>query len=86
MRRFDEALRLEPNYVGALINRGRALAALGRTAEASETIRRVTQVQPGSASAHGYLAQLLHALGRESEAERELEIARRLQAAGSGRK
>jgi len=54
LRRFDEALRLDANYVGALINRGRALAALGRVEEASAALARVVQLQPGSAAAHAF--------------------------------
>lgn len=44
---LDQALRLNPRYVDALVHRAVVLDALGRSADASETLRRAREVGGG---------------------------------------
>ena len=65
----------EPRILGGL---GVALLQQGKLDEAAATYRRLVDAEP-SASAHRALAQVLVQLGREDEAQRQLERARVLE-------
>ena len=69
LRAFDEALRLNPRYVEAHLNRSIILSDLGRAEEAAEALRRAHDL--GRADATGFptmvanrLANMLAELGR----------------------
>ncbi|MFF4759093.1 tetratricopeptide repeat protein [Streptomyces sp. NPDC001292] len=70
LRRFDAALRLDPDRLAARAGRGRALAALGRTAEALTAYRQALGDRPYPEYALE-LGELYESLGSRPEA-REL--------------
>jgi predicted O-linked N-acetylglucosamine transferase (SPINDLY family) len=65
---LDRALALRPDAAGFHLNRGVALQALGRLAEAAASFLRAAELQPDWAEAHNNLANALFALGRPDEA------------------
>lgn len=66
---FNKALVLRPDFLGAMLGRGDALAALGRTEEALTVYRRSADLAPGNAMSHALRAQFLERLKRLDEAE-----------------
>jgi tetratricopeptide (TPR) repeat protein len=75
---LEQALRLKPDYPGALNNLGLALMDAGRTGEAAAAWQRLVRVQPGSAAGHCNLGNARRAEGRAGEAVAEYEAALRL--------
>ena len=65
---FDEALRLEPDFVVAHYNYGTVLAANGRLEDAVGHLRRVVAIEPDHAAASNNLGGVLQSLGRVEEA------------------
>ncbi|MCC6877634.1 MAG: tetratricopeptide repeat protein, partial [Sandaracinaceae bacterium] len=65
---LDRAIALEHGHVGAHLNRGNALRALGRDAEAAQAYRTALALDGSSAFAHNNLANLLRDHGRLDEA------------------
>ena len=80
---FDHALRLNPHYIGAQLNRAIVLSELGRLDEASASFERLRALEPGSedglpadlgnriASDHGKLGDLYLEAGRPESAVEE---------------
>src|SRR5262249_49127735 len=75
LRRATELL---PEFAMAHANRGRALAALGRTDEAIAALRQAARLEPGVALRHVELADALLAAGRPDAALLTLDEALRL--------
>lgn len=75
LRYFDAALRLDPGLRTAAAGRGRALAALGRTAEALTAYRRAPAGQPHPEHVLE-LGELYQSLGREQEARAQYDLLR----------
>ena len=65
---FDRALALKPDHADALSEKGTALAALGRDAEAAETLARAIHLRPETAQLWLERAGSLQRLGRYEEA------------------
>ncbi len=63
------ATTLRPEYAEAWYNRGVALGALGRYAEAVASYDRVIAIDPGDADAWYSRGQALRCLGRQEEAD-----------------
>ena len=63
------ATALRPEYAEAWYNRGVALGALGRYAEAVVSFDRVIAIDPGDAEAWYSRGQALRCLGRQEEAD-----------------
>jgi tetratricopeptide (TPR) repeat protein len=85
--RWDEAIAalqksiwLQPHFSGPYILLGRAYMKKGQPATAEGMLRRAIQYDPNNKAAHYLLGQLLQQTGRGEEAQRELEIAEKLQA------
>lgn len=68
LQRVESALVVDPLSEAALMNRGTALLALGRSDEAVAVYQAVTKGNPESADAHFNLGNALMASGRISEA------------------
>jgi DNA-binding winged helix-turn-helix (wHTH) protein/Flp pilus assembly protein TadD len=78
-REFERALRLEPDYPGALVGRGEALLRMGKPTEARGPLERAVRLEPDDPQAHHLLAQvLLYHDWQWEAAERHLERAMRL--------
>ncbi len=54
VKRFQELLRITPDYVPAYLQAGQALIRLGRTPEARETLERGSQVARKQNDEHAY--------------------------------
>jgi tetratricopeptide (TPR) repeat protein len=85
-RRWDDALEalqrsvwLNPFFSGPFVLMGKAYQAKGDRAAAEGMLRRAVGYDPNNKAAHYLLAQLLQQLGRTEEAQKEFEIAQRLQ-------
>ena len=80
IRHYEEALRLRPAHVNALVNLANLLARMpGRQAAALNDYEKALRLKPDYAEAHVYLANLLAMrLGRKDEALAHYEEALRL--------
>lgn len=65
---YERALELNPDYVVALDNSGRALEALGRFEEALEKYERVAELIPGVADFAANRASVLQRMGQAEQA------------------
>jgi tetratricopeptide (TPR) repeat protein len=65
---FRRALRLEPNYIGALNNIGNTLLQLGQAAEARPYLERAVQFLPTNAEGFNGRGQSYYLLSRRDEA------------------
>jgi tetratricopeptide (TPR) repeat protein len=72
IRLYTTAINAEPALFQAYYQRGVALFASGRAAEAERDFRKVVELQPGFARAHRGLGQALLDMGKTAEAAREL--------------
>ena len=43
---FDQAIKLDPNCIGAFINKGVSLKSLGRTTEALDEYKKALKIDP----------------------------------------
>ena len=68
VRRFQEALRLWPQYAEAHNNLGNALAVQGKRGEAEAACRQAIALKPDNALAHNNLGNALAAQGKLVEA------------------
>lgn len=85
--RWDEAIValqksiwLSPYFSGPYILLGKAYMKKGQAATAEGMLRRAVEYDPNNKAAHYLLGQLLRQAGRIEEAQKELEIADKLQA------
>ena len=73
--KYDEAVRLEPNFVNAYINRGLAYLGLDQYRRGVEDFDEAIRVDPSSAPAYGNRA-MAHALfGNDEAAQQDLDRA-----------
>ena len=77
---LDDALRLEPRYNEAVLEKGEALVVLGRAREALDTVRSVADRRPDDPAVASQLADIQYALGNYADAE---QLARRAVARGT---
>ncbi|MEK7745524.1 MAG: tetratricopeptide repeat protein, partial [Elusimicrobiota bacterium] len=63
VRRYEEALRIKPDYPEALNNLGALLFRQGRLAEAEGRLREAARLSPGHAKAHNNLGAVLFRRG-----------------------
>lgn len=73
----EEALRLRPNFPGALYHLGRGLLLQGRHEEARQAFEKSLELDPGFRSAHLGLAQYHLAVGEIDEATASINRARK---------
>jgi Flp pilus assembly protein TadD len=66
---FDESLRIDPNHVKSLVNRGRVLIELNRSGEALGSLAVAADLDPQSSAVHRLLGRAFAAQGRSDEAE-----------------
>jgi tetratricopeptide (TPR) repeat protein len=78
MRRYEEALRLRPNYPETHYNLATALAATGQLPAAVSHYETALRLQPNYPAAQNNLGNALVKLGRVDEAVKHYEIALRL--------
>jgi len=78
LEHYQEAVRLQPDFVDARIALGKALTSLGRAGEAIQQQSEAIRLDPQNEAAHYRLAQAYRKLGRAEEAEREFTIFRKL--------
>jgi tetratricopeptide (TPR) repeat protein len=76
LARFNAAIALDPNFVGARNNLGRLLAARGQTAEAIAEFQRVLKIDPSHLQAHYNLGALYADAGDFSKAAEHFDRAR----------
>lgn len=69
---FQEALKINPDSVSSLINRGITIVLMKRYGEAVPILRKSLQKNKDSAVAHYFLGQALANLGLFDDAEKEL--------------
>jgi tetratricopeptide (TPR) repeat protein len=68
IQNYNEALRIKPDYVAALINLGVALKKKGEIAEATEKWEKVLELNPHNPSAHSNLGLAMAQQGKYDEA------------------
>src|SRR6266851_2181460 len=75
---LELALRLRPDWAGALFNYAVVLRKLGRLADAEAALRQAIGVEPGSVPAHALLGNVLRSQARIPEALEVFGAARKL--------
>lgn len=70
----DRALTLKPSYSSALTSKGRALAGLGRNAEAIAVLKDAIEEDPAATYAHEQLGFIYMDLGRYEDAAKAFEF------------
>ena len=75
VRRYEEAIRLQPGYGDAHYNLGVALGKLGRPAEAMRQFAEAVRLTPDSVEARNNLGDSLMREGRTREAKAQFEAA-----------
>jgi Flp pilus assembly protein TadD len=81
---FRRAVEEHPEHTDYLFNLGYAHALAGNGEEALTWLREVVRFQAADADAHRVMSALLISMGRPTEAQRELELARLLGADAEG--
>lgn len=76
------AVKKNPENVDGRLELGRLLLEAGRTEEAQRELLAARRLAPGRAQTYRLLAETFRRLGRGADAERALQVARRLEAAG----
>ncbi len=79
LKLYQDALRIEPNAIGARVNMADALRALGRESEGEAILREGIEPDTGNAALHYALGLSLVRSGRSNEALEELRLAARLE-------
>lgn len=82
---FDRCLTFDPAFVHALFQRAKILFTRGDLAASLRDSRRAIALDPGFPQAHFQAAQVLARLGRQDEAQAELETYRELQSKNADR-
>jgi tetratricopeptide (TPR) repeat protein len=89
--RFDDAERLlqrsiwlDSTATGPYVLMGKVLLKKGESQLAARTLQHALSMDPNNFMAHHLLGEAFRALGRDSEARQELEIAQKLQASQNG--
>jgi tetratricopeptide (TPR) repeat protein len=73
LNEIDQALKQCPALADARVDRGRALMALNRNAEAATDLKLATEAHPNDPGAHFLLAKALRATGKTAEAQVEMQ-------------
>jgi tetratricopeptide (TPR) repeat protein len=81
IRLATQALAVRPVMAPALLVRGRALLATGKSTETLVDFKQAASVAPANATAHFQLARAYRQLGMNREAQDEEAIFKRLQEA-----
>ena len=79
IQKFRQAVELEPDYAGVMVNLGTLLNKVGRHAEALPILRRALEIDPRDAGGHQALASALYGVGYVEEPEQHFNEALRLQ-------
>ena len=80
MTLYRATLRLNPDHFGANLMLGRLMAMQNQAEAALPYLRKAVGLEPGSADAHRFLANVYLELGQHENARRELAVADRLKA------
>ncbi len=72
---YEQALRIEPNKIYALLNCGTLHYEQGNLEKASEYFQRAADSDPGNSLAHANLGSVLDELGKTEEARQHLRLA-----------
>ena len=83
MTELDATLRLAPDHYRANLLRGRILSLQNDPVAALPNLEKARNAQPESREAHLFLADAYKQLGREVDAQHELQEARKLTGPGS---
>jgi tetratricopeptide (TPR) repeat protein len=75
---YDEAIKIDPNYVNAWYSKGVALYNLGKYNEALECYDRDIRIDPNDAGAWYIKGLALNELGKRNDADRCFAKAREL--------
>ncbi len=78
IEKYREALALDANYKGALLNLGMLLFEAGESAESAELLQRLLGLDPDNADAHNNLGSALWGLARYKEAIQHYQDALRI--------
>ena len=79
IQKFRQAVELEPEYAGVMVNLGTLLSTEGRHTEALPVLRRALEIDARDAGGHQALASALYGVGDVEEAEKHFNEALRLQ-------
>jgi arylsulfatase A-like enzyme/Tfp pilus assembly protein PilF len=82
---FQSALRADPNHFPANLLLGRMLILQQKASEALPYLRKAAKLRPDAIDAHRFLADAYGELGQQSNAQRELAEAERIQLQGGSR-
>jgi tetratricopeptide (TPR) repeat protein len=74
--KYQEALKIDPNYQDALHGLGMALFNIGRVDEAIATAKRLIEIDQEDILAHTSLSMFYQSQNRIEEAEKEGNVAR----------
>jgi tetratricopeptide (TPR) repeat protein len=77
---FWQALKIDPDYIPALIDMGSLRAEQGKPAQAIPYLQRVLALDPAHAAAHYNLSLVYRMQGRSVEAAQEMEKYRKAEA------
>jgi tetratricopeptide (TPR) repeat protein len=76
---LQQARALAPDYVTTYTNLGRLYVALQEYDQARQALREAVQINPFDPAMHHYLAESYRHLGQDDQAQREQQLAKRLQ-------
>ncbi len=69
VKAFDRSLKIKPNDEHVMLNRGDALAALGKYNEAIDAYNEIITLNPNNADAYNNLGQVYYDQGKLEEAQ-----------------
>jgi tetratricopeptide (TPR) repeat protein len=78
MKAVEQALKLDPDYVPAMLTKGAMLTAAGKHDQAAKVLERAVALRPKEFTARYALAQAYLRLGRKAEADEHMKVVREL--------
>ena len=78
VKSFEKALAIQPNYVGALVNYGKALNFIGKPSFAVASLQKAIDIRPDNADAHQALGSIYEAINEDEAAEHHSQQALKL--------
>ncbi|HEX4487482.1 MAG TPA: rhomboid family intramembrane serine protease [Terriglobales bacterium] len=80
---LQKAIDLKPGYFGAQFNLGLAQMKLGKQDQAAQSLQAATRSDPKNPDAYQALAEVLHAQGKNTEADAAMQKAQSLRRSGN---